>query len=206
MNRNKILNVLTIAFLLATFVLTAIVFRQLPAIVPMHWNIRGEVDGYGPRGTVWITPGIQVFITILFQGLTYALAKDEKQRFAFALMGFGMAAFFLMLQCMILAAGMNYRVDMTRWMGFGLSLMFMLFGLAMKDLPRNGLAGIRLPWTMKSDEAWRLTHQRAARFVTIGSGLGAAISLINGFAGILISILAMLYTLPDSYFATRHLS
>jgi len=75
----------------------------------------------------------------------------------------------------------------------------------MKDLPRNGVAGIRLPWTMKSDEAWAITHQRAARFVTIGSGVGAAISLLNGYAGVIISILALLYTLPDSYFATRHI-
>lgn len=203
MNRNKIINILMIVFLLSTYIFTAIVFRQLPDKVPMHWNIRGEADGFGPRGSVWITPGIQVLITLLFQGLTYALAKDEKQRFSFNLMGFGLSAFFFSLQCMILAAGLNYRVDMTRWMGLGISLMFMLFGYAMKDLPRNGLAGIRLPWTMKSDEAWAITHQRAARFVTIGSGLGAIVSLINGFAGILISMLAMLYTLPDSYFATK---
>lgn len=203
MNRNKIINILMIVFLLSTYISTAIVFRQLPDKVPMHWNIRGEADGFGPRGSVWITPGIQVLITLLFQGLTYALAKDEKQRFSFNLMGFGLSAFFFSLQCMILAAGLNYRVDMTRWMGLGISLMFMLFGYAMKDLPRNGLAGIRLPWTMKSDEAWAITHQRAARFVTIGSGLGAIVSLINGFAGILISMLAMLYTLPDSYFATK---
>lgn len=206
MNRDKIINVLMIAFLLATFALTGVVFRQLPATVPMHWNIRGEADGFGPRGTVWITPGIQFFIGTLFQGLTLALAKDEKQRFSFALMGLGLAAFFFTLQCLILAAGMNYRVDMTRWMGLGLSLMFMLFGYAMKDLPRNGLAGIRLPWTMKSDEAWAISHRRAARFVTIGSGVGAAISLLNGFAGSIICILVLLYTIPDSYFATRKLN
>lgn len=205
MNRNKILNILTIAFLLMTLTATAIVFFQLPATVPIHWNIRGEIDGTGPRGTVWITPGIQLFIAILFQCLTHAIAKDEKQRFSFQLMGFALAGFFFTIQCLILAAGLNYRVDMTRWMGLGLSLMFMLFGLAMKDLPRNGLAGIRAPWTMKSDEAWAITHRRAAWLVTIGSGVGAAVSLVNGFAGALISIIALLYTLPYSYLATRKL-
>jgi uncharacterized membrane protein len=207
MNKSKILLLVHIGFLLISFAITAAVFEQLPRIVPMHWNIRGEADGFGSRGTVWISPVINLLMFGLFQGLTYAIAKDEKQKNALMLLGVSLSGFFLLLQILILAASLKYQVDMTRWMGLGLCVMFMMMGGAMKDLPRNGLAGIRLPWTMKSDEAWAVSHHRAAKIMIYGSVAGFWISLfVNGFAGIMICLLAMLYTIPDSYYATRKLS
>jgi hypothetical protein len=48
---------------------------------------------------------------------------------------------------------------------------------AMGRLPRNILAGIRIPSTMRSDEAWRAGHQAAASALAV-SGLGPIVVAI----------------------------
>ena len=93
---------------------------------------------------------------------------------------------------------------MTRWMGAAMSLMFGGMGRSMRDIPRNGLAGIRTPWTMASDEAWQICHHRASKIMVAGGIAGFLVSImLSGVAGILISVGSMLYTLVDSYIATR---
>ena len=42
-------------------------------------------------------------------------------------------------------------------------------------LPRNVLAGIRIPSTMRSDEAWRVGHRAAASALTV-AGVGPVIA------------------------------
>ena len=189
---------------LSTIFMTGAVYNQLPKTVPMHWNIKGEVDGYGTRATVWITPGIGFAMMALFVGLAWGITKVEKERAAVLWMGISMMAFFVVLQALILRAAQGHTVDMTRWMGASMSLMFAGLGRSMRDIPRNGLAGIRLPWTMASDEAWRITHHRASKIMLIGGIIGFILSLIvSGMGGILISIGSILYTIVDSYYATR---
>ena len=113
-------------------------------------------------------------------------------------------AFFVVIQALILSASLGHEVDMSRWMGAAMSLMFGGMGRSMRDIPRNGLAGIRTPWTMASDQAWRISHQRASKIMLAGGVAGFLVSVsMSGLAGILISVASMLYTLIDSYFATR---
>ena len=38
--------------------------------MPTHWNIKGEIDGWGPKGVaVWMIPGTMVGVLALFRAL-----------------------------------------------------------------------------------------------------------------------------------------
>ena len=37
---------------------TIVSYGRLPAIIPTHFNIKGQVDGYGSKMTIWIVPAI----------------------------------------------------------------------------------------------------------------------------------------------------
>lgn len=52
----------------------------------------------------------------------------------------------------------------------GVVLMFLALRARTGRLPRNGWAGIRLPRTMRSEEAWKAAH-RASWLLTFLSGL-----------------------------------
>ncbi len=40
--------------------------RSLPEQIPTHWNIRGEIDGYGGKWTLFIFPVMMVAMLALF--------------------------------------------------------------------------------------------------------------------------------------------
>lgn len=204
MNRNRIV-ILSMAFLFVVqFLFTGAFYARLPETIPTHWNIRGEPDAYGPRATVWLMPVLSLPLSILFLGLAWGIGKTEKDRFGLLFMGASTLLFFVFMQIIVLASCMGYQVDMSRWVGVAIGILFALLGLGMRDLPRNHLAGVRLPWTMASDQAWAVVHQRSARIMVAGGLAGSVLSLlISGFAGILLSVGSMLWLIVDSYRVTR---
>jgi len=55
---------LALAFI---WVITLFHYRNLPEIIPSHFNAAGQADGFGPKASIFILP---VLGTILFIGLT----------------------------------------------------------------------------------------------------------------------------------------
>ena len=204
MNRLRVL-LLAMAFLfIIQFVFTGAFYARLPETIPTHWNFSGEPDAFGPRSTVWIMPILSLPLSLLFLGLTWWVGKTEKERFGLLFMGAATLLFFVVMQILVLASCMGYRLDMTRWVGAAIGMLFALIGMGMKDLPRNHLAGIRLPWTMASDKAWAVVHQRSSRIMVAGGVAGAILCLLfSGAIGILVSVGSMLWLIVDSYIVTR---
>jgi uncharacterized membrane protein len=60
--------------LVAFWVMTIFAFTTLPESIPTHYNGMGEVDGYGPKATIFFLP---VLGTVLFAFLTYIVKKPE---------------------------------------------------------------------------------------------------------------------------------
>jgi uncharacterized membrane protein len=54
MNLKKELSLITIVLL--PFIYLAYIWNQLPEKVPMHWNIKGEIDRYGEKMELIIIP------------------------------------------------------------------------------------------------------------------------------------------------------
>lgn len=59
------------AILLAGIVYVAVRYAQLPAKIPSHYNFYGEIDGYGSRGTLWITPVIGILCDALMLAVSF---------------------------------------------------------------------------------------------------------------------------------------
>lgn len=42
--------------LLVLWVLVAIAYPYLPDVIPIHFNIKGQADGFGPKDFIWLEP------------------------------------------------------------------------------------------------------------------------------------------------------
>ena len=71
---DKIIEVTSYLALVAFWVMTIFAFTTLPESIPTHYNGMGEVDGYGPKATIFFLP---VLGTVLFAFLTYIVKKPE---------------------------------------------------------------------------------------------------------------------------------
>ena len=60
--------VVAAALVVLAWVVSAWLYPGLPATIPIHWNIHGKVDGYGSKGTIFLMPGVMVFLLGLFCG------------------------------------------------------------------------------------------------------------------------------------------
>lgn len=67
-------------------------------------------------------------------------------------------------------------MDRVLWPLMG--LMFAFIGNYMNNIKPNYFAGLRLPWTLSSDDNWRRTHQMAGKLWFWGGLSAAILSLI----------------------------
>ncbi|MES2627895.1 MAG: DUF1648 domain-containing protein [Bacteroidota bacterium] len=61
------LEVAGVLFLFASLVYIGFHYQDLPEIIPVHFNLQGEVDGFGSKNTLWALPLIGLAI---FAGMT----------------------------------------------------------------------------------------------------------------------------------------
>jgi len=176
--RPLILNlVLSVALALATYW----VYQQLPATahVPMHWNAQGKVDGYGPRGSLFLMPGLVAGLALVF----FILPRVEPRRGnllrstqAYRWLWLGVVVFLSLVQALILSAALGYPVSMDRWMVSGVGLLLALIGNFLGKVRSNFVFGIRTPWTLSSDLSWNRTHRLGGRLFVAGGLLSALMS------------------------------
>lgn len=55
-------------FIAATWIYTIVQYTNLPATIPVHFNIEGKIDNYGSRATIFILPAV---LTIVVTGFTF---------------------------------------------------------------------------------------------------------------------------------------
>ena len=56
---------LAIAFVVATFAMSAVLYPMLPAIIPTHWDAAGVIDGWMPKWLgSWCAPLALVVIVV----------------------------------------------------------------------------------------------------------------------------------------------
>lgn len=141
-------------------------YRNLPDKVPMHWNIRGEIDNYMSKTqAVWLFPVMTLVIWILFQILPlfdpkkekYHLFKKEWQIIQMTLIGF-----FVYMNFIVYYISINPEVQMMPLFFIGMGILFILLGNYLSKIRQNYFIGFKIPWTLASEDNWNKTHRFAS--------------------------------------------
>jgi len=156
-----------IAVILATFAGTLIAYPRLPAIVPVHWNIHGEVDSWGPKWSLLVyTPGIMIGMVLLFAVLPWLSPKKfevDSFRPTYLYIMIMFVAMFAYMQIVSFLSAFGLALDVGRASEGGICLMVALLGNVFGKVRRNFYMGIRTPWTIASERVWNRTHRLAAK-------------------------------------------
>jgi len=156
---------------------------RLPARVPMHWNVRGEVDGWGgPLEASLLLPGLATAVYLLILAFDWG-RLDFKAARAMA----PATTRQVRLLVLLLLGGIHASILWTTLRGdvmsasrinLFLSLFFILLGNLMPRLEPNAWAGIRIPPTLENREVWKRTHRVAGRWMLAAGLLGLPCSLL----------------------------
>jgi len=174
-------------------------YHILPDTIPTHWNINGVADSYGPKvPAVLLMIGTMLFIVVIFMlaPLLDKRAVTGENESVWKTIRNIILLFFFLLQCVLfilISAGVTSGFSAVFLWFIG--LLFVVLGFYMPKMKQNGIMGIRVSWTMKSEKVWDASHRFGGK-VFMGAGvlaiLGGFISISNPIAGAIIGILGPL--------------
>ena len=161
------------------FAASAILWPRLPSAMPLHWNLRGDVDGWGTRWQgALLLPTIALAVWLLLAQLPRIDPRREsypKFRESYDLVVLASVLFLVALHGAVLASALGAPVPMSRVMPIGVGLLLITIGNVLPRTRPNWWLGVRTPWTLSNDRVWARTH-RVAGFLMVGAGVVVALS------------------------------
>ena len=109
--------VVTWGFVVASLVQAARMYRFLPARIPIHFGFRGEPDGWGSRGMIWLLPIISVLMVAFLSVIPMIPSERPAPAGLLAALNLELAAlYFTILQGQIdVALGVRRRLGPQLW-------------------------------------------------------------------------------------------
>ncbi|TXF88924.1 DUF1648 domain-containing protein [Neolewinella aurantiaca] len=166
----------SLLFVFLPFIYLASIYGGLPEQIPIHFDWRGQPDGWGPKYILWLLPTIMVpMVMLIMAAIQKKIAKREAPEKSRAI-GTITLIFVSLITCYII-----HGAEAGSYAGLGgLSVLMGLFFGAMGNylpvLRKNPYIGIRVPPTMSSEEKWTKTHRFAGPLFL----LGGVLMVING--------------------------
>jgi uncharacterized membrane protein len=158
--------------LIVTLIAAILVYPRMPEQVPIHWNVRGEVDNYGSRlfGTFSL-PLLNIFMYFLFillPMLDPKRANYSKFDSSYLTIRYSTHLFFALMFGVTAAVSLGYPLQIDKWIPAGVAVLFIVLGNIMGRVRHNYFVGFKYPWTLANEEVWRRTHQFGAKLMVIG--------------------------------------
>jgi uncharacterized membrane protein len=170
------------ALLAATWALAALAYVRAPARVPIHWNVRGEVDGWGGPASVFVLPAVATALVLLMYTLPRLdprRANWARFRGEFNLIVNVLVAFMLFMEVTTIGGfTFGWRVNGGRVPLIGVGVLFMVIGNYLPRIRSNWWMGIRTPWTLESESVWRETHRLGGRTFVVSGAVGTLAALL----------------------------
>ena len=180
--RNLKVLIITSVMILLPVLVGVILWNQLPESIPSHWNAGGEVDGWSSKAfTVFGMP----LILLAFQWLCVVVTgMDPKKQnhpdrilhLVFWIIPVITAVLFALTYTVALGGQIRVEVLMPVLVG----LLLAIVGNYLPKCKQNYTIGIKIPWTLNSEENWNRTHRFAGRLWVV---CGLLIAL-TGFLGV----------------------
>ncbi|HZZ29359.1 MAG TPA: DUF1648 domain-containing protein [Pirellulales bacterium] len=162
----------------AMFAVAAWAWPQLPERIPIHWNLKGDIDGYGSKFTGLLLLPITILVLYCVFRLVHLIdpGKENYATFTNAFTAVRMAFVFFMTGVYVfsLLSIFGYKVNMTTLVCLDTGALFLVIGNFMSKIRPNWFVGVRTPWTLSSKMSWNKTHRLAGwLFVLMGLSVAA---------------------------------
>lgn len=179
MNLKKELPILAIVLL--PFIYLAYIWNELPSKVPMHWNIKGEIDRYGDKTELIIIPFLlPLLVYLIFLVVPKIDPKNKLNKMGGKLqtIKFLLTTFMSILALFIIYTAKNQSFTNPNYIVLIIGVLFIILGNYFKTIKPNYFIGIRTPWTLENETVWKKTHKLGGKMWFIGGILIVILSLI----------------------------
>ena len=171
--------ILTSVIILAPIVAGLILWDKLPAQMATHFDANGVADGWSPKEfAVFGLPLLLLVVHWLCAAFTGADPKNKNISDKMTMLVLWVCPVVSIVGCgSTYMYALDSKVNTTRMAMFFLGCVFLVIGNYMPKMKQSYTIGIKLPWTLNSEENWYRTH-RFAGYVFM---IGGVLVIIAGF-------------------------
>ncbi|WP_442795809.1 SdpI family protein [Pelobium manganitolerans] len=179
MKLKKELPIITIVLL--PFIYLAYLWNDLPNKVPMHWNMKGEIDRYGDKSELIIIPFLlPLLIYVIFLVIPKIDPKNKLNKMGNKLqtVKFLLTTFMSILALFIIYTAKHQTLTNPNYIVLLIGILFIILGNYFKTIQPNYFIGIRTPWTLENETVWKKTHKLGGKMWFVGGIIVVLSSLV----------------------------
>lgn len=159
--------------ILCPIMIGLVLWDRIPEQVPIHWNIEGVPDDYAHKAfAVFALPAFLLGVHWLCSFFTCFDKKNKNQNPKAINLVFWICPIISLFVATIeylFIFGFNISVPSLSFSLLGIT--FIVIGNLLPKIKPNKTLGIKLPWTINSEENWFVTHRFGGKIWVIGGFL-----------------------------------
>ena len=197
--------IITSIVILLPILAGVILWNQLPEQIPIHWNAAGEIDGWSSK--LFAVLGMPLILLALQWLCVLGTGADPKkgnhpQKIVHLVLWI-IPALGAVLSVLMYGAALGKEVRMEVIMPVLVGLVLTIVGNYLPKCKQNYTIGIKIPWTLNSEENWNRTHRFAGWLWT----LCGIVLMFTGFFGgfwIFFGVVLLMVIVPCVYSYILH--
>ena len=198
--KNKKLLILTSIVILIPALIGLLLWNRLPEQIPYHWDINGNIDNWCSKAfAVFGTPALLLALHWVCMLASSADPKHKNYHPKMIMLVLWICPVIgLVLSTLVYAVALGYPLRVEIIMPLLVGLMFLIVGNLLPKCRQTYTMGIKLPWTLASEENWNKTHRFGGKVWVIGGVLTMATAFFGNF-WLLLVILVVMVVVPTLY-------
>lgn len=198
--KNKAKIILTALITIIPMIAGIILWDILPEILPTHWGIDNQIDGYSSKAMVVF--GIPLFMLAIHLICIACTSADPRKvninpKMLWLVLWI-CPIMSLLCEGVIYCTALGFEVDVSFVICFVMGAIFTVLGNYMPKCRQNFTVGIRIPWTLASEENWNKTHRLAGGLWVAGGILIMLTAFLRNF-WVFFAILMAISIIPIIY-------
>lgn len=165
-NRKKLIDtttVVTSVVCLLPMLYSALVYADLPEQVAIHWGADGNPNGWAPKWmAAFLLPLLLFLLNLVCQLVSNAEPRAEARPAALMLIcRWFIAVLGVVVLPVTLLIAQGKEIDIALVCVGVVGALLVMIGNYLPKCRQNYTLGIKLPWTLASEENWNRTHRLA---------------------------------------------
>ena len=169
------------ALIALPYVYLATTWNKMPDVVPIHFDMEGNANGWANKTTFLFIPGalgIGIYVLMILLPFLDPKKKIEQMGEKYFSVRFMLTLFISTLSIYTIYAGNTGTLKGTNLLFALIGILFAFMGNYFQAIRPNYFIGIRTPWTLENEEVWKKTHRLGGRLWMAGGILIVILSFI----------------------------
>ena len=200
MKENRMKNIITSLITLAPILIGVLFWNRLPDQIATHFGQGNVPDGWSSKPMAVF--GLPLILVALHLFCIFITLNDPKKknigRKILPIIFWMIPIISLLVNSATYGIALGLKIDIELIVSLLLGLLFIIFGNYMSKIRQNYTVGIRLPWTLSSEDNWDKTHRLAGKLWIVG-GVLVLFNVFLKWTGFLIGILLVIVFVPMVY-------